>query len=98
MTDKIITVGQKWLVNELVLSFWALKKSATAQSNLMILSKVIAVTDDDNDNNNNDNDNGETDTVVKTVFLNQGVSVRGDLMKTEGDKFYTNLIPSLMRM
>ena len=87
--DKTITVGQKCLVNELVLSFWALKKSAKAQSNLMILSKVIAVTDDDNDN---DNDNRQTDTVVKPLFLNQGVSKRGDLMKTEGVKFYTNLI------
>ena len=40
--DKTIIVGQKWLINELVLSFSALKKSAKAQSNLMILSKVIA--------------------------------------------------------
>ena len=71
--DKTITVGQKWLVNELVLSFWALKKSAKAQSNLsnlMILSNVIAVTDNDNDND----------------------SKRGNFMKTEGVKFYTNLI------
>ena len=44
--DKTITVGQKWLVNELVLYFCVLKKFAKAQSNLMILSKVIAVTDD----------------------------------------------------
>ena len=65
--DKTITVGQKWLVNELVLSFSTLKKSAKAQSNLMILSKVIAVTDDDNDN-----DNRQTDTVVRTVFSQSG--------------------------
>ena len=98
--DKTITVGQKWLVNELVLSFWALKKSAKAQSNLMILSKVIAVTNDDDneDDNDNDDDNRQTETVVKPVFCNQGVSKRGDLMKTEGVKFYTNLILSLMRM
>ena len=72
--DKTITVRQKWLVNELVLSFWALKKSAKAQSNLMILSKVMAVTDDDNDNdnNNNNNDNRQIDTVVKTVFSQPG--------------------------
>ena len=38
--DKTITVGQKWLFNELV-----------------ILVKVIAVTDDDDDN---DNDNRHT--------------------------------------
>ena len=57
--DKTITVGQKWLVNELVLSFWALKKSAQAQSALMILSKVIAVRDDN-------------DTVVKPVFPQSG--------------------------
>ena len=62
--DKTLTVGQKWLVNELVLSFSALKKSAKAQSNLVILSKVIAVTDDDNDN-----DNRQTGTVVQTVFF-----------------------------
>ena len=64
--DKTITVGQKWLVNELVLSFWALKKPYKAQSNLIILSKVIAVTDD------NDNDNRQTDTVIKTVFSQSG--------------------------
>ena len=81
--DKIITVGQKWLVNELILSVWAVKRYAKAQFNLMILSKVIAVTDD---NDNDDDDNRQTDTVGKT-----GVSKRGDLMKTEGVKFYTNL-------
>ena len=53
LMDKTRTVRQKCLFNELVLSFWALKKSAEAQSNLMILSKVIAVTDDDNDDNDN---------------------------------------------
>ena len=90
--DKTITVGQKWLVNELVLSFWALKKCAKAQFNLMILSKVITLTDNDN------NDNRQRDTVVKTVFSQSGASKRGDLMKTEGVKFYTNLIPSLMKM
>ena len=68
--DKNITVGQKWLVNELVLSFSALKKSAKVQSNLMILSKVIAVTDDDDDNDDDDIQN--TDTVVKTVFSQTG--------------------------
>ena len=62
--DKTITVGQKWLVNELVLSFWALKKSAKAQFNLMILSKVIAVT--------NDNDNRQTATIVNPVFSHSG--------------------------
>ena len=64
--DKTITVGQKCLVNQLVLSFWALKKCAKAQSNLMILAKIIAVTDNDND------DNRQTDTVVKTVFSQSG--------------------------
>ena len=99
--DKTIIVCQKWLVNELVLSFSALKKCAKAQSNLMILSKVIALTDDDNDNDNDDNnDNRQTDTVVKTVFLthNQGFSRLGDLMKTGGINFYTNLITSFMRI
>ena len=92
--DKTITVGQKWLVNEFVLSFGALKKCAKAESNLMILSEVIAITDDDNDND----DNRQADTAVKPVFFNQGVSKRGNLMKTGRVKFYSNLIPSLMRM
>ena len=65
LMDKTITVGQKLLVNELVLSFWALKKCAKAQSNLMILSKVIAVTDDDNDNR-------KTNTIPKTIFSHSG--------------------------
>ena len=69
--DKTITVGQKYLVNELVLCFWILKKSAKAQSKLMILSKVIAVTED------NDNDNRQTDTDVKPV-LSHSFSVRNE--------------------
>ena len=31
--DKIRTIGQKWLVKKLVLSFWALKKCTKARSN-----------------------------------------------------------------
>ena len=89
--DKTITVGQKWLVNELVLSFWALKKSAKSQSNLMILSKVIAVTDD----NDNDNDNTRTDTVVKTVFSHSGDLKTWRFDENWGVKFYTNVITSL---
>ena len=59
--DRTITVGQKCLVNELVFSLWALKKSAKAQYNLMILSKVIVVTDDDNENDNRQTDNLSSD-------------------------------------
>ena len=44
-----------------------MKNSAKSQSNLMIISKVIAVTDDDNNN-----DNRQTDTVVKPVFSQSG--------------------------
>ena len=58
--DKTITVCQKWLVNELVLSFWTLKKCAKVQLNLMILSKVIAVTDNDSDSDNDNDDNRQT--------------------------------------
>ena len=43
--DEIRTIGKKWMVNELGLSFWALKRSKF-QSNPIILSKVIVFTDD----------------------------------------------------
>ena len=89
--DKTITVGQKLLFNELVLSFWALKKCAKAQSNLMILSKVIAVTDKDNDNR-------QTDAVVKPVFSHSECFKTWKFDENWGFKFYTNLIPSPMRM
>ena len=46
--DKTRTICQKWLVNELVFYFWVLKKCAKAQSNPIILSKVIVLTDVDN--------------------------------------------------
>ena len=39
--DKTGTVGKKWLVSELLFSFWALKKCAKTQSNPIILLKVI---------------------------------------------------------
>ena len=88
--DKIRTVGQKWLVNERVLFLWTLKKWTKAQSNLMILSKVIAVTDDVNEKS------------VKPVFSHSGgfKTWRFDENWGVGGglKFYTNLIPSLMRM
>ena len=67
--DKTVTIGQKCLVNEFVLSFWALKKSAKAHSNLMIVSKVIAVTDGDNDNRQTDRHCRKN-----CFFLNQEVS------------------------
>ena len=39
-------IGQKWLVNELVLAFYAIKKGAKAQSKPTIFSKVTVFTDD----------------------------------------------------
>ena len=65
LMDKTITVCQKCLVDELVLSFWTPMKCAEAQSNLMSLSKVIALT-------YNNDDNRQTDNVVKTVFSHSG--------------------------
>ena len=41
---KTRTVDQKWLV----ISFWTLKKCAKAQSNPIVLRKVIVFTDNDN--------------------------------------------------
>ena len=38
--DKTRTIGQKYLANELILSFLALKKCAKAQCNPIILSKL----------------------------------------------------------
>ena len=49
--DKTRTVCQKSLFNKLVLSFWSLKRYAKAQSNLVILSKVIVLIDKNNDVN-----------------------------------------------
>ena len=56
LMNKTRNVGQKCLVNELVL-FYAIKKCAKAQSNLIIFSKVIVFTDQK-----------QTDTGVKIVF------------------------------
>ena len=70
--DKTRTIGQKWLANELIHSFLALKKCAKAQSNPVILSKVIVFTNDRRQT---------TDTGVKTLFSTQGVSKHGDFMK-----------------
>ena len=74
--DKTITVDQKCLVNNLVLSFRALKKCAIAQSNLMILSKVIAVTETTTTDRQTPSSN--------PLFLTRGVSKRGAFMKTGG--------------
>ena len=70
--DKTITVGQKWLVNELDLQFLIIRKCTRFQSNRLILSKVIVYTD-----------RLQTDiqtTSQKPFFLTQGVSKRGNLM------------------
>ena len=42
--DKTRTVGQKWLANELALHSSTLKKCTKGQSNRLILSKVIELT------------------------------------------------------
>ena len=44
LMDKTRTVGQKWLANELDLHFLILKKCTKDQSNRLILSKVIVLT------------------------------------------------------
>ena len=43
--NRIRTIGQKWLVKELVLAFWTLKRCAKFHSNPIILSKVIVSTE-----------------------------------------------------
>ena len=43
--DKIRTIDKNWLVNELVLLFYVLKRCAKFQSNPIILSRVIVSTD-----------------------------------------------------
>ena len=58
--DKTRAVAQKCLMSELVFSFCALKKCVKAQSNPIILSKVIVLKDDDDDR--------QTDTVLKTII------------------------------
>ena len=42
--DKTITVGEKWLVNELDLQFLIIRKCTKFQSNRLILSKAIVYT------------------------------------------------------
>ena len=60
--NKTRTIGQKWLVTELFLYFLALQKCAKAQSNPIILSKVIVLTDD-----------RQTYIFVKNIFSHSGV-------------------------
>ena len=70
--DKTRTAGQNWLANELDLQFLIIRECTKFQSNRIILSKVVEYTD------------RQTDTIPKTIFSVQGVSKRGDLMKTRG--------------
>ena len=58
--DKTRTVSQKWLTNELVLSFWALKKCAKTKSNPIIPLKVVVLPD---------GDDRKIDTVVKSLCM-----------------------------
>ena len=91
--DKTRTIGQKWLANKLGLHFLTLNKCTKFQSNRSILSKVIVYTARQTDRQT------DIQTLLRNLdFRVQEVSKREDLMKTEGVKFYTNLIPSLMRM
>ena len=69
--DKIRIIIQKCLVNELVLSFGALKKCAKTQSNLMIPSEVIVL----KGTNNDINDDRPKETVVKTFKVSQNVEI-----------------------
>ena len=64
---KKLKIGQKWLLNELVI-FLALKSCDKFQSNLIILSKVIVLTDDDKH-------------CGKNHFFTQGISKRRENRK-----------------
>ena len=60
--DKIRTIGQKWLANELDPHFFTLKKCTKSQSNRSILSKVIVLT------NYKSTTDTQADTFAKTIF------------------------------
>ena len=72
--DKTGTICQEQQVNGLVLYLLGLKKCAKCQSNPIILSKFIVLT-------NNNNNESQTDTVVKQFFLAQGVQKCRDFIK-----------------
>ena len=100
--DKTRTVGQKWLANELDLHFLTLKKCTKDQSNWLILSKVIVLT---NYKSTDTQSHKQTDTQAdrqthsrKPFFRVQRVSKRGHLTKTGKVSFCINLIPSRMRI
>ena len=61
--DKTRTVGQKWLANELELHFLTLKRCTKGQSNRLILSKVIVLT------NETINLQTHRHTFAKTIFF-----------------------------
>ena len=87
--DKTKTIGQKWLVNDLNFSFWALKRCTKFQSNPKILSRIIRVY----------RRRKNRQTLVKAVFFTQGVSKRKDLMKIPKVIFHVKPIPlHMMRM
>ena len=96
--DKTRTVRQKWLANELDLQFLTLKKCTKGQSNRLILSKVIVLTNYKIYRQTTDIQTDRQTHLRKPFFRVQRVSKRGDSMKNEGVKFCINLIPSLMRM
>ena len=81
--DKTITVGQKWLANELDLHFLTLNKFTKGQSNRSILSKVIVVTNYKSTDRQTD---GQTHS-RKPFFRAQRFSKRGHLRKTGGSHF-----------
>ena len=71
--DKTRTVGQKWLANELYLHFLTLKKCTKGQSNRLILSKVIVLTnykstDRHTDTYTSRQTRRQTETFAKTIF------------------------------
>ena len=68
--------------------FWTLERCAKCPSNPIILSRVFVSTDA-----------RQTDTFLKTVFSDSGVSKRKDLMKIPKVIFHIKPIPSyMMRM
>ena len=77
-----------WVVNELVLTFSAPIKCADVQFNLIILSRVMPHAKYYRQTDR------QTDTFVKTVFSDSGVSKRKDLMKISNVIFHIKLILS----
>ena len=73
---------------------------AKFQSNSILLSKAILLTNDNDKNNDvTDDDNRQIDILAKTIFFTQGVLKLRDFMKILKVIFYIKPIPFyIMRM